>query len=104
MEVLKKNRDGFRFRLFVRTVENLAQPKFLNGMEKNPDPNDWARGADGEVRRQIAEFVVATSEYFEREARRFGLPYFERTADFQEDLKRMSAALGEPKGDKSRLG
>jgi 2-phosphoglycerate kinase len=59
----------------------------LDGFERNTNPNDWLKNADADVRRQVAEYVVAQSERIKEMTIRVALPYIERTGNFQEDIK-----------------
>lgn len=65
----------------------------LDGMAKNDNPNDWLKGADEPVLRQVADFTVAFSRYLEREAQRHGLPFVARTEDFHGDLRTIQDLL-----------
>lgn len=62
-------------------------------MEKFADPDAWLAGSPREVQRQVAEFVVACSDYTREEAMMVGLPYLERTGDFYGDVERMVALV-----------
>jgi 2-phosphoglycerate kinase len=57
----------------------------LIGMKQNDKPNDWLKEANAAVRRQVADFTVAFSEYIEPEAKKYGITYIERKEDFAKD-------------------
>ncbi len=65
----------------------------LNGMAQNNNPNDWLKDSNETVRRQVADFTIAFSEYISTEAEKHDLPYTERTEDFQSDIKRIISTL-----------
>lgn len=65
----------------------------LEGIQKNTNPDNWMREADPAVIRQVAVFVAAFSTRIHQEAKTFDLPYHERTADFEGDMKRLADIL-----------
>jgi len=85
---------------FVRSIINRSGPENLHalfigstdaaraidGISKNTSPDDWMRDSDTEVIKQVAAFAVDFSVWLKKACADAGLPYFERTDDFQKDL------------------
>ena len=65
----------------------------LQGMARNTGPNNWLKCFDGTVRKQVALFANAFSSYLISEARKFSLPYQERSGNFREDKISIIEAL-----------
>jgi 2-phosphoglycerate kinase len=63
--------------------------RVLDGFERNTNPNDWLKNAGADVRRQVAEYVVAQSKRIKEMATQAALTYVERTDDFEGDMKEM---------------
>lgn len=92
---------------FVKDVVDHAQPgtvraifvgsediaRVKDGMAKNTSPDDWLRDSDTEVIGQVAAFVVDFSHWLKPACAAAGLPYLERTDDFQADLSRIAGSL-----------
>ena len=72
--------------------------RIIDGMDKNTNPNDWLQKASGVVRRQVGEFVIASSQRIHERAERDRLPYYERTDDFNQDIKNIIESLTGPRG------
>lgn len=61
--------------------------QIVAGMKLDTNPNNWLKDANREVRSQVADYVAVFSEFLCGETARYNLQYFERTSDFQEDMK-----------------
>ncbi|GEM_PF-1154426 len=79
--------------IVVTFVGSIDIERIMSGMEKNTNPHDWLKDANKVVRRQVAEFVVAFSQYVHEESERNVLPYFERTDAFESDMRRVTESL-----------
>lgn len=80
-------------RLRAVVVGCIDLERVLRGMELNTAPDDWLRGANPTVHRQVAAFVVEFSQRVRREAAELGLPYLERSDDFGADVEQVLALL-----------
>jgi hypothetical protein len=67
--------------------------RIIDGMAKNTSPDDWLRDSDAEVIKQVAAFAVDFSAWLKKACADAGLPYFERTDDFQTDLEHIVGSL-----------
>lgn len=74
--------------------ENIG--RVLDGIAKNANPHDWLKESDEAVRRQVAEYVVAQSEYVRKMAKQNQLTYADRTDDFEGDMNRILGLLELP--------
>jgi 2-phosphoglycerate kinase len=59
---------------------------FYQGVIKDADPNNWLRETERLALQQIAEFVLAFSEFLKVECAKYGITYFERTSNFNQNL------------------
>ncbi len=76
--------------LFIGLVD---VDRVTEGIMQNSSPDNWTRNSDPDVIKQIAEFVAAFSMHIQHETTRYGLPYRERTQDFEEDMKHFHERL-----------
>ena len=58
----------------------------LQGMAQNTGSNNWLKDFGKTVRKQIALFTNAFSNYLISEAQKYKTPYKERSLNFQEDM------------------
>lgn len=82
-DIMDHSQPGTVRALFVGS-EDAA--RVMDGMAKNTSPDDWLRDSDTEVIKQVAAFAVDFSGWLKPACAAAGLPYFERTDDFQKDL------------------
>lgn len=61
----------------------------FNGMALNNSPTDWLKDSAEMVRRQVADFTLAFSEYIVTETEKYGLSYMERSEDFKGDIQKI---------------
>lgn len=61
--------------------------RVFNGINLDDSPGNWLRNSDDAVKHQIAEFSATYSTFIEGEAEKFRLSYFERSADFGNDIE-----------------
>lgn len=76
--------------------------RVAEGIAKNSSPNNWMRNSNPAVIMQVAGFAAAFSVWIERECRKFGLPYVERTDDFEADIDRAVDYLTQDKDETRR--
>lgn len=73
----------------------------LTNIEKDASPNNWLKEADKELQVQVAEFVVACSNYVYNETGKYKLTYIERTNNFETDQDYIFKCLGFKKEERS---
>lgn len=89
-DIVDHSQPGTVRTLFVGS-EDVA--RVMDGMAKNTSPDDWLRDSDTEVIKQVASFAVDFSAWLKKACEDSGLPYFERTDDFQKDLDHITGSL-----------
>ncbi|MFH0770765.1 MAG: hypothetical protein V1926_05340 [Candidatus Peregrinibacteria bacterium] len=65
----------------------------LSGLHSDTREQNWMRGASEEMQRSMADFVVGYSVEIKNHAEKEGLPLFERTENFQQDIEAMVRLL-----------
>ena len=65
----------------------------LQGMNQNTSPNNWPKNFSQEVKRQIATFTKAFSDYIEAESKKYNLQYKKRSDNFQKDTNEVIERL-----------
>lgn len=65
------------------------EQKFIGDIHKSTTPNDWIlrKTKDEATYGKIAKMVVEYSRYFEKEAKKYALPFFQMDDDFQAKTK-----------------
>lgn len=76
-------------RIRVIFVGSKDAERVTEGITKNSSPDNWMKNSDPAVISQVARFVAAFSVWLDKECQKFGLPYVERTDDFEEDVQRI---------------
>lgn len=74
-------------------IVNVNAEDVYSGMQANTSHDDWASSMEEGVKKDIARFSAMISEKISIEAQEHGLPIFQRTNNFHEDVKQILKLL-----------